>query len=131
MRTLAILLFASVLALSAAEGAAAGPEVAITSVAQFDAFIAKQTASDPTIVVDFYADWCGPCKLLAPILKEVADEHPGKVTVLKVNVDQVGELAQRYGISSIPALHKYVAGKKVDAAIGLLPKEKLVPWIGL
>lgn len=92
----------------------------ITSVKDYDEVL----ANNKSVLVDFYADWCGPCKMIAPVLAEVAKENPD-VTVAKVNVDELGELAQRYGVMSIPTLIAFKDGKKVNQAIGFVPKPNL------
>jgi thioredoxin 1 len=61
-------------------------------------------SSDKPVVVDFWAEWCGPCKMIAPILSEIATEHAGDVTIAKLNVDEFGDIAQRYNVMSIPTL---------------------------
>ena len=71
------------------------------------------TAKDGLVLVDFFADWCGPCKMLAPVLEEVAAKYEGKLDIVKVNVDQSQDLAQRYGVMSIPTLIAFKGGKAV------------------
>jgi thioredoxin 1 len=78
------------------------------------------------VLVDFYADWCGPCKMLAPTVKQIADEYAGKVKVCKVNVDEEPELAMQFGISSIPMLILFRDGKVAKTAVGFRPKEEIV-----
>jgi len=73
------------------------------------------------VVVDFFADWCGPCKMLAPHLERMAAEFAGKVKVVKVNVDEEADLAGRYGVSGIPTLIFFKDGREVDTVVGLLP----------
>ena len=76
-------------------------------------------------LVDFWATWCGPCRMIAPIVEEIADEYAGKVVVAKVDVDEQGELAQRYRIMNIPTLLVFKRGEVVDKAIGARPKAAL------
>ena len=76
-------------------------------------------------VVDFYADWCGPCKMLAPAFAKLAEEYAGKVKFVKVNVDEEGELAARYGISGIPTLLFFKGGQIADTVVGLVPPATL------
>lgn len=77
------------------------------------------------VLVDFYADWCGPCKMLAPVLNELAEDVRGKATVVKVNVDTESELAQKYQVSSIPSLKLFKDGQIVEETMGFQPKAKL------
>lgn len=97
----------------------------ITSLEQF-----KKEAAAGKVLVDFYADWCGPCKMLAPIIEQIAEEHP-ELKVLKVNVDENGELASLYGIYSIPTLIYFENGEKVNQALGYQPKVKVLEFLGL
>ena len=82
------------------------------------------------ILVDFWATWCGPCMMLAPIVEEIAEEHE-ELTVGKVNVDSDSELAIRYGIDSIPTLILFRNGKPAARSIGFMPKEDLLETLGL
>ena len=77
------------------------------------------------LMVDFWAEWCGPCKAIAPVLEDLAKESAGRVTLAKVNVDENHGLAGRYGIRSIPTILFVKAGKVVDQVIGAVPKAKL------
>ena len=82
--------------------------------------------SELPVLVDFWAAWCGPCRMLAPAVAQIAAECEGKVKVGKVNVDEEPELAQRFGIMSIPTVLVFKDGKKTEQSIGLVPKEKLL-----
>ena len=92
-----------------------------------DTFENEVLKSQETVIVDFYADWCGPCQMIAPILKEISDEDICKVC--KVNVDEEMELAIKYGISSIPALLVFKEGKLVNRAVGYRTKEQILEII--
>lgn len=81
------------------------------------------------VVVDFWATWCGPCQMLAPVLEEVAEELDGKVKVGKVNVDDQAVLAMEYKISSIPTLLLFENGEIKNKSLGFLPKDKLLEFI--
>lgn len=81
--------------------------------------------ADKPVLVDLYADWCGPCKMLAPLLSELAEEYEGVVRVGKLNVDEEPELAVRYRVSSIPTLLLFKDGAVVAKSVGYRPKEEL------
>lgn len=82
-------------------------------------------AEVPT-VVDFWAVWCGPCKMIAPILEEIAQEYEGKIKVTKLDVDHNNESAMKYGVMSIPTLILFKNGQPVERIVGFMPKEKLL-----
>ena len=81
--------------------------------------------SDKPVLVDFWASWCGPCRMLAPVIEEIAEEFDGRVKVGKVNVDDENELAVRYQIMSIPTVILFKNGKAVDSFVGVRPKAQI------
>ena len=85
-------------------------------------------AAEP-VVVDFWAEWCGPCRMIAPALEEIAGAMNGKVKIVKLNVDENPRTAQKYGIMSIPTLMIFKNGEMAARQIGAVPKQKLEQWI--
>jgi len=88
-------------------------------------FDAEILQSDTPALVDFWAPWCGPCRAIAPVLDEIAEEYKGKVKVAKINVDENRKLAGNHGVMSIPTMILFKNGKPLDKIIGLVPKERL------
>jgi len=86
------------------------------------------------VLVDFWAAWCGPCRMVAPVLDEIAAEHAGKITILKLNVDENPDLAMKYQITSIPAMKVFEKGEEKTTIIGAKPKfaleQDLAPYLG-
>ena len=93
-----------------------------------DNFEQEVLASDKTVLVDFYADWCGPCRMVSPIVDEIAEEHP-EYKIVKVNVDAEGELAQQFGIMSIPTLLVIKNGKVAEQSTGAKPKAQILAML--
>lgn len=93
-------------------------------------FAQEVLQSDKPVLVDFWASWCGPCRMVSPIVDEIAEELDGKVKVGKVNVDEQRELAGEYGIMSIPTLMVVKNGEIVNTAVGVRPKNAILSMIG-
>ena len=85
--------------------------------------------ADAPVVVDFWAEWCGPCKMIGPSLEEIATELAGKVKIAKLNIDENPELAAQFGVRSIPTLMIFKGGEVADMKVGALPKTALSHWI--
>ncbi|MDE2165033.1 MAG: thioredoxin TrxA [Alphaproteobacteria bacterium] len=94
--------------------------------ASFDADVLK--APGP-VLVDFWAEWCGPCKMIAPFIDEIAAEMGGKVTVAKLNIDENPQTPGKYNVHGIPTLMVFKNGQVAATKIGALPKSKLVEWV--
>lgn len=93
-----------------------------------DSFQSEVLESEKTVLVDFWATWCGPCRMIAPVVEEIAAERPD-VKVCKIDVDQEQALAMEYGVSSIPTLLVFKSGKVVNQSVGALPKAKILEML--
>ena len=100
-------------------------EVVITK----DNFESEVLKSEIPVILDFWATWCGPCRMIAPILAEIAEENVGKIKIGKVNVDEEMDLAVRFGIVSIPTLIVFKDGQKTNQAVGVMPKEQILALV--
>ena len=92
----------------------------------FDAEVLK---SNVPVLVDFWAEWCGPCRMVAPVVEEVAKQYKGRIKVAKVDVDQNQKIATQYSIRSIPSLYVFKGGRVVEQIVGAVPKHQIVSVI--
>ena len=90
-----------------------------------DNFTAEVIESDTPVVVDFWAEWCMPCKMVAPVLDQISQDYAGRLKIAKVNVDDAGEIAQKYNIVSIPTLLLFKNGNVVGQQVGAVPRETI------
>ena len=91
-----------------------------------DTFATDVLGREKPVLVDFWAEWCGPCKMVAPVLEEIASEHADKIEIVKLNVDENPRVAAKYGITSIPTMSVYQAGEVVKTIVGARPKAMLL-----
>ena len=103
----------------------------MTTAVKTDTFKHEVLQSDKPVIVDFWAEWCGPCHAVAPVLDRIVEEHGGEVKLVKVNIDEEQELAQRYGVASIPTMILFRDGAPAAAAIGAQPKGAIERSLGL
>jgi thioredoxin 1 len=87
------------------------------------------SAESKIVIVDFWAEWCGPCKQIGPILEEISVEKKDSLKILKINIDQNPETPQKYGVRGIPTLMIFKSGNLIDTKVGSLPKSVLIEWI--
>jgi len=94
-----------------------------------DTFDKDVLKNEKSVLVDFYADWCGPCKMVAPILEEISDEMKDKLVIAKHNIDDNPNVPTRYGVRGIPTMLLFKDGKLVDTKVGAIPKKNIKEWL--
>ena len=103
----------------------------MTTAVTTSTFETEVLGSDKPVIVDFWAEWCGPCRAVAPVLDAIAKERDGTLKVVKVNIDEEPDLARRYGVLSIPTIILFKDGEPAAAAVGAQPKTMLEKSLGL
>jgi thioredoxin 1 len=106
-------------------------DVSASAAVTTSTFEAEVLKSEQPVIVDFWAEWCGPCRAVSPVLDKIAEERGDELRVVKVNIDEEPELAQRYGVMSIPTILLFKSGEPAAAAIGAQPKSMLEKNLGL
>jgi thioredoxin len=94
-----------------------------------ESFAIDVLASEKPVLVDFWAEWCGPCKMIAPALEEISDEMADQVTIVKLNIDDNPDAPAKYGVRGIPTMILFKNGEAVDTKVGAAPKSALKEWI--
>jgi len=100
--------------------------VGVTKIVTDETFEVEVLKSDKPVLVDYWAEWCGPCRMVAPVLEEIATEYADKIDVVKLNIDENPAVTQRYGILQIPTLNVFSGGEVVKQVIGAKPKSALL-----
>lgn len=93
-------------------------------------FQSKVLEAEGKVLIDFFATWCGPCRMIAPFVEEIAEEKAGEVAVYKVDIDQSPDLAARYGVRGVPTLMVFEGGKPVSQMVGAQPKAQILGMLG-
>ena len=94
-----------------------------------ESFESDVLQADQPVLVDFWAEWCGPCKQIAPSLEQIADEFAGKVTIAKLNIEESPTTPSRYGVRGIPTMMLFKGGQMASMKVGAMPKQKILEWL--